>query len=162
MSVRSLLRAGLVALALMAVTGPAVGGLAEEQMLVLANKVRAQAGCGPLRSDPRLTAAAEGHAKAMAVQNFFSHDGKNGSTPARRIKAQGYRYRVMAENIAAGNASPERTMDQWIHSAGHLRNLLNCRYSDTGIALVIQADDQPLPGQRYALKSYWVQVFAHP
>jgi uncharacterized protein YkwD len=152
-----MLRAALIALALLAT--PAAAGSAEDQVLALANSYRAQAGCGPLRANAKLVAAAAGHAKAMAQQNFFSHTGKNGSTPSRRAGAQGYRYRALAENIAAGYASPQKTMASWMGSSGHRRNLLNCRYNETGIAMVYQPDDQPLPGQKYPMKYYWVQVF---
>ena len=68
----------------------------------------------------------------------------------------------MAENIAAGNESPEKTVAQWINSAGHRKNMLNCTYRQTGIARVYDPADQPLPGQNHPMNYYWVQVFGTP
>jgi uncharacterized protein YkwD len=159
-SARCMLRAALIALALVA--GPAAAAPAEDQLLALANAARVKAGCAPLQRDARLTAAAAVLARAMAEQNFFGHTGKDGSSLRARVNAQGYRYRAAAENIAAGRRTAAEAMQNWLRSAGHRKNLLNCRYSQTGVAMVYQADDAPLPGQTYPMKYYWVQVFAQP
>jgi hypothetical protein len=36
---------------------------------------------------------------------------------------------------------------------------MNCRFRETGIAMVHQPDDKPLKGQSMGLRYYWVQVF---
>lgn len=130
---------------------------AEGDALVLVNQARV--GCGALKIDPQLQAAAEGHAKAMAEQDFFGHRGQDGSKMQDRIAAQGYRGRKLAENIAAGQPTAQKVVAVWLKSAGHKRNMLDCDFTDTGLALVVQGDDQPLAGQSYAYHSYWVQVF---
>jgi uncharacterized protein YkwD len=79
-----------------------------------------------------------------------------------RIARQGYAYRAAAENIAAGQKSAGQVVASWMKSSGHRRNILDCRMQDTGIALVYQADDKPIRGNRVALRYYWVQVFAAP
>ena len=53
-------------------------------------------------------------------------------------------------------------MKDWLASAGHRKNILDCALSETGIAVVYQPDDKPLKGQKYAMKYYWVEVFAAP
>jgi uncharacterized protein YkwD len=133
-----------------------------DTVLSAINSARAKAGCKPLRLDPRLMAAAKSHARAMAEQNFFGHAGKDGSRMTTRIKRQGYDYRTAAENIAAGQKSAGAVVKSWLQSAGHRRNILNCRMVETGIAVVYQPDDKPLRGSRYPLRYYWVQVFAAP
>jgi uncharacterized protein YkwD len=160
MSGRCMLRAALIALALVA--SPAAAGPAEDQVFALVNAARAKAGCAALQWDARLTAAATGHARAMAQQNFFGHTSKNGAGLRQRVNAQGYRYRSAAENISAGRRTAAEAMQNWLKSPGHRKNLLNCRYSQTGIAMVYQPDDAPLPGQKYPMKYYWVQVLAQP
>lgn len=155
---RFLLRAALIGCALLG-GAPAQAGEAEQAALTLINQARAQAGCGPLKMEQRLVNAAATHAQAMAQQNFFSHTGANGSTPMSRIRAAGYKYRAMAENIAAGNQDPSQTVAQWINSAGHRKNMLSCKYKQTGIARAHDPADQPLAGQKYAMHYYWVQVF---
>lgn len=134
----------------------------EQQVLELINEQRAQVGCDPLVMQSQLNAAAQSHANAMAMKNFFGHSGKNGSKFSTRIKAQGYRGRKYAENIAAGYASAEKVVSIWMNSSGHRVNIVNCAYTETGIALAFQEDDAPLPGSDYPMRYYWVQDFARP
>lgn len=132
----------------------------ESEVLDLINQERARHGCGALSVNARLTAAAEGHAVAMATKNFFGHKGPNGSTLRSRTNHAGYRGGALAENIAAGWATPQKTVSEWMNSSGHRRNILTCKYRETGIAMVYQPDDSPIPGQPpYPMKYYWVQVF---
>ncbi|MBL9049565.1 MAG: CAP domain-containing protein [Tabrizicola sp.] len=133
-----------------------------DTVLSAINAARAKAGCKPLRLDNRLVAAARSHARAMAEQNFFGHSGRDGSRISSRIRGQGYDFRSAAENIAAGQKSANAVVQSWMQSAGHRRNILNCRMTETGIAVVYQADDKPIGGSRYPLRYYWVQVFAAP
>lgn len=133
-----------------------------EAVLAAVNGLRAKAGCPALVMNAKLVAAAQGHARAMAEQDFFGHAGRDGSRFSARIAAQGYSYSAAAENIAAGQASAAAVVASWLESAGHRRNMLNCNFRDTGIAVVYQPDDQPLPGNRSALRYYWVQEFAVP
>lgn len=141
---------------------PAAAVSPAETVLSAVNSARAKAGCQPLRLNARLTAAANVHAAAMAEQNFFGHAGKDGSKFASRIKRQGYSYRSAAENIAAGQRTALQAVQGWLKSAGHRRNMLNCRMTETGIAVVYQADDRPIRGNSAPLRYYWVQVFAAP
>ena len=155
----SMLKAAVL-LALLA--SPVWAGDAEDQVLAAVNKARAGAGCSALTVNAKLVAAAKGHAKAMATQNFFGHASKNGAKFSSRIKAQGYRFSKVAENIGAGQSSAAGIMQDWLGSAGHRKNILDCALTETGIAVVHQPDDQPLKGQKYAMKYYWVEVFARP
>lgn len=134
-----------------------VWGDAETDALALVNQARA--GCGALILNPQLQAAAEGHAKAMAQQNFFSHTGADGSKMQDRIAAQGYNGRKLAENIAAGQPTAKEVVAGWLKSPGHRRNMLDCDFTETGLALVDQANDKPLAGKSAAYRYYWVQVF---
>ena len=63
----------------------------------------------------RLNKAALRHAKAMAYQDFFSHTGADGSTVGQRLTQTGYIWRLVAENISAGQKSaPEAIRTGWI------------------------------------------------
>lgn len=141
---------------------PVAAASPAETVLSAVNAARAKAGCQPLRLNAKLTAAAKGHAAAMAQQNFFGHAGKDGSKFSSRIKRQGYSYRTAAENIAAGYRSAGQVVSGWLKSAGHRRNMLNCRMTETGIAMVYQPEDRPIRGNPAPLRYYWVQVFAAP
>ncbi len=145
----------------MALAAPATAGQAEAALSAI-NGARAKAGCSALVLNPKLNAAARSHARAMAEQDFFGHAGRDGSRLSGRMKRQGYSYRAAAENIAAGQSSVAEVVQGWMTSAGHRRNILNCRMRETGIAVVYDPNDRPLRGSRHPLRHYWVQVFAAP
>jgi uncharacterized protein YkwD len=138
--------------------GPVTAG-PESEVLALINQERARKGCGPLTMNTQLSKAAARHAEAMAREDFFSHTGANGSTLRSRTRSAGYHGRSLAENIAAGYATPAQTVEKWMASPGHRENILTCKYTETGIGLYYDPDDAPLPGQKYAMKYYWVQDF---
>jgi uncharacterized protein YkwD len=153
---------GWVVAAALALAQPLWAGDVEQQVLAAVNKARAKAGCPALAVDTKLTAAAYGHAKAMAEKNFFGHNSKNGAHFTSRIKAQGYAYADAAENIGMGYSSAQQIIDSWMSSSGHRKNILDCGLTETGIAMYYQADDKPLPGKNFTARYYWVEVFARP
>ena len=124
----------------------------------LTNSERANAGCPPLRLNAQLTQAAQGHAADMALNDFFSHTGSNGSSPWNRINATGYQFASAGENIAAGYSTPQAAMNGWMNSPGHRANILNCAFQDIGVGYYYRNPD---PGQ-VTYRHYWVQVFARP
>ena len=138
---------------------PKVTLTAETTALGIINQERAKMGCVPLVMQTQLMAAARTHAKNMAEKNFFSHVGLDGSTFADRIRAQGFRGGYLAENIAAGQRTAAEVVSVWMRSKGHRANILNCRYTVTGIALEQQANDQPVSGHSGAFSTYWVNTF---
>ncbi|WP_235857818.1 CAP domain-containing protein [Marimonas lutisalis] len=103
------------------------------EVVQMTNAYRAQAGLPPLAVSPVLEAVAEGHGRDMVRKGFFAHRGSDGSTVARRAQRRGYRFCVIAENIAQGQKSPRAVMQSWIGSAGHRRNLLNRKVSEIGV-----------------------------
>lgn len=121
-----------------------------EQVLTLVNAERRKAGCAPVRLDPRLTAAAQKHSADMAANNYFSHTGRGGSSFVARIRAEGYPT-ARSENIAAGNPTAEATMRQWMGSAGHRRNILDCTAKDMGVGVATNA--------KATYRTYWTQDF---
>jgi uncharacterized protein YkwD len=123
------------------------------------NAARAKAGCGPLALNKQLMATAEAHARNMAEDDFFGHRDKSGKGFPARVRAQGYPLSLAAENIAAGQKTPERAVQAWLDSPSHRKNVMNCKFRETGIAMVYQPDDRPLKGQSMGLRYYWVQVF---
>lgn len=128
------------------------------QVVALVNEERVQAGCPALATDARLTEAAVGHSADMAVNDFFSHTGSDGSTPAERVEEQGYGWLAIGENIAVGYPTAEAVVAGWMGSAGHRANILNCGYTETGVGYVYLADDEG----RINYHHYWTHVFARP
>lgn len=133
--------------------------VAEQQVLAIINQARVAKGCAALVINPKLVAAARAQSSAMAQQNFFGHAGKDGRKFAYRAKTQGYRYRLIGENIAAGQKTAAEVSRDWLQSPSHRHNIMNCSYVETGIAMTYQANDAPLKGYAMPLNYYWVQVF---
>ena len=129
-----------------------------EQVVVLVNQERAANGCGPVTMESRLRAAAQGHSEDMALNDFFSHTGSDGSSPWDRIHAQGYQYSTAGENIAAGYSTPESVMDGWMNSPGHRANILNCDFVHIGVGYYYLANDTGSTNYHH----YWTQDFAAP
>lgn len=158
-------RAALAAVALglaFAATAPAQADDTAKTVLAILNEARAKAGCNPLKLNSKLMAAAKTHARNMAEKNFFGHKGKDGGKPSSRVKRQGYKFHILAENIAAGQKSAEEVARSWLGSPGHRKNILNCKLKDTGIAVAYQSDDGPIDGNNKPYYYYWVQDFGAP
>ncbi|MFW0753198.1 CAP domain-containing protein [Pseudomonas sp. H11T01] len=88
----------------------------------------------PLTWNAALGAAAQGHSRAMANDNYFAHQDPDGDMPADRARAAGYRGRQIGENIAAGQSSPGKAMEGWLASPGHCANLMNPMFTQVGAA----------------------------
>jgi uncharacterized protein YkwD len=134
-----------------------------ERMLALVNQARAEPrSCGGKRFGPArsvgwnqaLEDAAARHAVDMAANSYFSHTGRDGSTPAQRVTRAGYRYLVTGENLAAGQLSPEEAIAGWIKNPGHCANLMNGAYTEMGVAFSVNATSR--------MGVYWVQLFGTP
>lgn len=124
--------------------------------LAQTNAVRAGAGLAPLRLDARLQRAAEAHACDMARRGAMDHRGSSTSGPAARVKAQGYRPQLTAENIAAGARSVfdlNGTLQQFATSPGHRANTTIRRMQDFGIGHAYSADGK---------SAFWAVVLADP
>ncbi|MCY0949483.1 sigma-70 family RNA polymerase sigma factor [Streptomyces sp. H27-S2] len=113
---------------------PAPPGVAG-QVVALVNKERATAGCGPLKDDAQLRAAAQGHSEDMAKRDFFSHTSPDGADPGKRTTAAGYRWSTYGENIAKGQQTAQSVMESWMNSSGHRANILNCAFKDIGVGV---------------------------
>ncbi|MFF1510316.1 sigma-70 family RNA polymerase sigma factor [Streptomyces sp. NPDC058326] len=122
-----------------------------EQVTRLVNRLRAAEGCAPLRVDPRLTEAARRYARDMAARGYYGHADPEGEFADARITAAGYEWSAWAENLARGAADPASVVGGWTDGAMHEKNMLDCRYRDTGVASV------PGPGG-----TIWVQKLAAP
>jgi len=96
---------------------------------------RAQHGEGRVKPDSKLARIAHQQAAAMAAKDQLDHD-VLGRFNARIDSAGAGRA---AENIAYGYDSFAKTLNQWINSAGHRKNLLLHNASRVGVASVKSA-----------------------
>ncbi len=129
-------------------------------VLRLVNEARRHGGsCGwqrfgpaaPLAWNDRLAAAALGHSRDMAENDYFDHVDRGGAAVAQRASRQGYRWRAVGENIAGGQGSPQQVVAGWLASPGHCANILSPDFAEMGAAYAINAQT--------AIDIYWTQVF---
>src|SRR4028118_960483 len=126
------------------------------RVLELTNIERSKLGFSPLTFNTKLLNAAANHSQNMALQDFFSHTGKDGSSLASRISATGYQFSAAAENIAAGSSTPEQVVSSGMSSSsGHRANILNPNLKEIGIGYYFLADDTGSVNFNH----YWTQVF---
>jgi uncharacterized protein YkwD len=145
---------------------PALPGWEEagQQILVEVNHARARArSCGeqafapapPVTWSRQLGLAALGHSANLAKGHYFSHVEKDGSTPADRATRAGYPWRLVGENIASGNRTPQEAVQAWLDSPGHCANLMNPGFTEMGAAYAIDPHSENRT-------PYWTQVFGRP
>lgn len=125
------------------------------ELLALTNEARRDAGLKPLRSSYLLGRSAQAFAEDLGTQNFFSHQGKDGSTLSSRVSATGYDFAATGENIAAGQRTPQTVFDGWMRSEGHRKNILAADYTEVGFGM-FDATGSSDYGK------YWVQNFGTP
>jgi hypothetical protein len=119
---------------------------AEPSPASMISEFRAKQGEGSVVIDATLNRIALDQAKAMAARDKLDHD-VLGSFNSRMAPAKAGRA---AENIAYGYDDFKRTLDQWINSAGHRKNLLLSKASRVGVASARSATS----------RTYWAMVIA--
>jgi len=144
---------------LTAISSPALASRA----LKLVNEARARgAQCGgrafgpapPLTLSGTLDSVALGHATDMAVHDYFEHQDLSGQSPADRVRAVGYREKLVGENIAYGPVTIEEAVRGWLHSPDHCENIMDPRFAQMGIGFAT--------GQATRRGLFWVQLLAEP
>jgi uncharacterized protein YkwD len=130
--------------------------------LQLVNEARARTTrCGnrsfapapPVTLSGTLGGVALGHASDMAENDYFEHEDLAGHTPADRVRAVGYREKLVGENIAFGPRTADEVVQGWLDSPGHCENIMDPRFAEMGIAYAAGRGKRGL---------YWVQVLAAP
>lgn len=99
------------------------------------NANRRARGLPALQYNPTLGQAAMTHACDMAVRGFFSHSGSDGSTVRHRVRAQGYRDCMVAENLGQGYPTAGQIISGWMNSADHRSNMLHPQAREMGIGV---------------------------
>ena len=142
----------------------------ERQIHDLINKERRNHGLTPLAWDDALSGIAKMHSRDMAKRNYFSHDSPEGHDLSYRYKERGYSCAVRvddviykgAENIFQNNLYDsittvngenfydwnsskkiaETTVQGWMRSTGHRKNILTPYWRREGIGVIFAPDDK--------------------
>jgi len=127
---------------------------ARAAVFCLVNRLRVEHGEHPLTLSTPLEDAAEVHGLEMDEQQFFEHTSPDGSTITLRDEQAGYITEadvgyVVGENLAwgtLGKSTPASIVAAWEASPDHLANMLESRYTQTGIAVLPQTPSSEAAG----------------
>lgn len=111
--------------------------ISSEELLLLTNKERQNAGIGSLILNDKLSAAASKKAQDMFENNYWAHNSPTGKTPWVFIKSSGYKYVYAGENLARGFTSASDAIKAWMASPDHRSNMLSSNYQDVGFAVML-------------------------
>jgi uncharacterized protein YkwD len=125
-------------------------GPSAEQVLEAMNAYRKSHGLLPLRLDARLTAAATDRLRDMFGRKYFDHVAPDGTSPDSWVRRRGYRYTIVAENLARGHESAREVVDEWMRSAHHSANILG-EYEDAGVAFASGSPTEPFEGYTFVV-----------
>ncbi|RWZ58771.1 hypothetical protein EQV77_07345 [Halobacillus fulvus] len=123
-----------------------VNGSFKDEVVRLTNDAREKNGLEPLEVSPDVTEVAQEKSEDMSENRYFSHTSPTYGSPFQMLKQFGVDYRTAAENIAAGQQTPEQVVNGWLNSSGHRKNIMNGNMTHIGVGF---AED----GQ------YWTQMF---
>jgi uncharacterized protein YkwD len=160
-----MVRVGFLLIVVLLLQGLAAGGRADErpkpagpklskieqEVLDRTNAERTKAGLKALKVEAKLLRAAREHSANMAKQGKLEHK-LDDKTPADRVKAAGYKFLALAENIAEGPPTGAEAVKGWMKSEGHRTNLLGADYVEIGIGMATDSQGRP----------YYTQVFGKP
>lgn len=133
----------------------------EAAIIEMTNSYRQEQKLGAVTPSPALTATARAYAAYLARTNRFAHDA-DGRNLSDRVAAAGYQFCEVSENLARSVDSrgfvardlARTTVEGWINSPGHRRNIEAKGVTEIGVAVERVPDKDP--------KYVAVQLFARP
>lgn len=98
----------------------------------------------PLALDTKLATISRAHSADMLAKNYFNHTNQEGCNSACRAKNAKYGYSIIGENIFLMGGFELTPDDEssvivqgWMGSAGHRANILQSKYTHTGVGVAI-------------------------
>jgi uncharacterized protein YkwD len=110
-----------------------VGSEWENSIVDKVNNERATRGLRPLVVTQKLMGLARSWSGRQANERRMYHSGWSG----------------MGENVAYGQKGPSEVMTAWMNSPGHRANILNPKYSEIGVGVVMSSNGQPYYTQHF-------------
>ena len=139
---RHLLAAALITLLLAlpasanACAQPSNAAALEQGLIQWVNQQRRSHGLNALRPSPKLNAAAQQHGCDMAARGYFAHQRAGGPKLGDRVKANGYRFRRVAENLAYSRTPKvDVAANLWRGSPSHWATILKPGINDIGVSV---------------------------
>ena len=117
-----------------------------QEVLELVNVERAKEHLKPLKLSGSLSHYAQIRAKEITKK--FAHTRPSGYSCFTVIPKP---YRMVGENIAAGQRSASEVVTAWMNSPDHRANIMNPKFRELGMGYLYLADSK--------YKHYWAQLF---
>ncbi|MHA1482663.1 MAG: CAP domain-containing protein [Candidatus Heimdallarchaeaceae archaeon] len=109
--------------------------LSQDLVISEVNPDRQIAGLSLLKTNDKLTEAAQLKAEDMIVRDYFSHVGPDGESPWVWFEQVGYDYATAGENLAIDFYDPSTLEKAWLASPAHRENIMNEYFTDIGIGV---------------------------
>lgn len=119
------------------------------EVCILVNEARAEAGLEPLYMVPYLCDAA--NVRARECITLLSHTRPGGENFNTVIDGGLVPFSRAGENIAAGSDNVEDAFEQWRNSESHWNAILNPKYTHIGIGICYEPNSE--------FEWYWTQLF---
>ncbi|OPY61091.1 MAG: Cysteine-rich secretory protein family protein [Syntrophorhabdaceae bacterium PtaU1.Bin034] len=111
--------------------------LTKEAIIAATNQARRLQGLTELNENPLLDAIAEVKAKDMFERQYFAHVSPTGEQASDIAQRVGYKYKIIAENIARGLfLTNQKIVDGWMQSPGHRKNILSPEVREIGASVM--------------------------
>jgi len=123
----------------------------EKKVLKLINIQRKKHGLKAFKLKKKLSKVAVQRAKELTIS--FSHMRPNGKSCFTVYNKMKLSYKSAGENIAAGQTSPAKVVNSWMHSSGHRANILSSKYKYMGIGFCYDSSSDYM--------NYWAQEFCN-
>jgi uncharacterized protein YkwD len=109
--------------------------ISEKSITLLTNEARARENIALLATSEKLDQAAQKKAEEMVKEGYFAHISPEGKTAWDFMDEVQYPYIFAGENLAVHFETAEEALNGWLTSPSHRENILNARYSETGIGI---------------------------
>ncbi len=107
-------------------------------MFTLLNQDRSNNGKGSLTLDPALCDLARMKSCDMKANNYFAHTSPTLGSAAEMLRANGYSFTSVGENIAH-HSTVEKAQAAFMSSTGHRTNILGSQWTKVGIGVCYDA-----------------------
>jgi uncharacterized protein YkwD/stress response protein SCP2 len=121
--------------------------------LDLVNAARTEAGCRPVRADPRLVSAARAHSAAMAAAGTLSVETRDGVCVHQRVVSAGFAYLTVGEHLVSGPRTPAEFVAYCLGTERTRRTLHDVAFTHAGWASVTGGPSGD---------TYWTALWAVP
>jgi uncharacterized protein YkwD len=112
-----------------------IGSLNTQDLVRLTNVERVKHDLPALVIDDGLNNSAKDKCDDMVAKDYWAHTSPEGVTPWDFIKKYIPSYKLAGENLSSGMVTSEETIQAWMDSAGHKKNILESKFGHIGFAI---------------------------